>query len=286
MTKLNAAGSAARLLDLPGREPATTGATGSRSTARAAPTSTGYTDSADSRPRAGAFDTSYNGGYDAFVTKLDLIPGGYPRPRGASPLRVPLAPAYKTCAAPNSVHGAGYPRVRPAIPPSRSRATSRSGRRTRRAARERGRLGDVRGRERRFLDGPERGRRSYHGDPYRETMKSDLSDYTAAPAPTPTSHNRTSTTVRALYRSRSATPPPPLTSSFPVTIPCSATGPTTVGSSCSVATTANAVLAGVVGESRRTIWQLDRIQVFDGGADEVASTGDNALFKTQAVFVP
>ena len=32
---------------------------------------TGHTSSADFPTTAGAFDTTYNGGYDAFVTKLD-----------------------------------------------------------------------------------------------------------------------------------------------------------------------------------------------------------------------
>ena len=31
---------------------------------------------------------------------------GYPRPKGASPLRVSLVPAYKSCSAPNRSHGA------------------------------------------------------------------------------------------------------------------------------------------------------------------------------------
>jgi hypothetical protein len=74
--------------------------------------------------------------------------------------------------------------------------------------------------------------------------------------------------------------------SFPFTVPCADTGPATVGSTCSVETTANAVLAGLVSESRRTIWEMDQIQVFDGGADGVASTSGNTLFETQSVFVP
>src|SRR5439155_19412672 len=33
-------------------------------------------------------------------------PPGYPRPKGATPFRVPLAPAYKQCTSPNRQHGA------------------------------------------------------------------------------------------------------------------------------------------------------------------------------------
>jgi hypothetical protein len=68
--------------------------------------------------------------------------------------------------------------------------------------------------------------------------------------------------------------------SFPVTATCA-------GGSCSVATTANALMPGSVLEGKRAIWQLGQIKVYDGGADGVASTtGDNTLFMDQGVFVP
>jgi acid phosphatase type 7 len=41
---------------------------------------------------------------DAFEYRLGACPAAYPRPGGATPLRVPLVPAYAACTAPNSQH--------------------------------------------------------------------------------------------------------------------------------------------------------------------------------------
>jgi hypothetical protein len=69
-------------------------------------------------------------------------------------------------------------------------------------------------------------------------------------------------------------------------VPCQATASTSVGGICTVATTADALAAGTVKESVRTIWQLGAVSLFDGGADGVAATEPNAPFQTQGVFVP
>ncbi len=75
---------------------------------------------------------------------------------------------------------------------------------------------------------------------------------------------------------------------FMVTVPCAATpGDTTVGSTCSVNTTADAVIgAGTIQEGMRTIWQLGQVRLNDGGADGVASTTPNSPFMVQGVMVP
>ena len=39
-------------------------------------------------------------------------------------------------------------------------------------------------------------------------------------------------------------------------------------------------------EGERAIWALDQLQVFDGGADGVAATSPNTLFAVQGIFVP
>jgi hypothetical protein len=74
---------------------------------------------------------------------------------------------------------------------------------------------------------------------------------------------------------------------YRVTAPCAATSDTTVGSTCAVTTTADAVTgAGTVIEGRRAIWQLGQVRVNDGGPDGVVSTTPNTLFAVQGVFVP
>jgi hypothetical protein len=42
----------------------------------------------------------------------------------------------------------------------------------------------------------------------------------------------------------------------------------------------------MIKEGLRSIWELDRVQVRDGGPDGVVSTEPNALFLTQGVFIP
>ena len=48
-------------------------------------------------------------------------------------------------------------------------------------------------------------------------------------------------------------------------IPCSATADSTVGSSCEVTTSFNAILPSVIREGKRAIWALGPVQVKDGG---------------------
>ena len=52
------------------------------------------------------------------------------------------------------------------------------------------------------------------------------------------------------------------------TLPCAATSDTTVGSTCSIVTTAEALAPGMVTEGKRAIWQLGQVQVTDGGEDK------------------
>jgi serine protease AprX len=72
-----------------------------------------------------------------------------------------------------------------------------------------------------------------------------------------------------------------------VPVSCTATGSATTGADCSVSTTADALAAGTVVESKRALWQLGQVQVFDGGPDDTAATtAGNSLFAVQGVFVP
>ena len=67
--------------------------------------------------------------------------------------------------------------------------------------------------------------------------------------------------------------------SSPFDAPCCATGDTTIGSTCAITTTADAVVPGAIKESKRSVFELGQLRVDDGGADsDPATTGDNTLF--------
>ena len=100
--------------------------------------------------------------------------------------------------------------------------------------------------------------------------------------------------LRITDRSTSVSPTPPGTGSdttqdftFRFAVGCAATGDATIGSTCEVTTTADTLMPGAVPENRRTIWETGQAQVYDGGADGDADTaGDNAPFMRQGVFAP
>ena len=73
---------------------------------------------------------------------------------------------------------------------------------------------------------------------------------------------------------------------FPFTIPCSATGDPSTGSACSVNTTLDAIMPGVVREGVRSVWEFNKVEVNDGGADGDSDTDDFTLFAVPGVFVP
>jgi hypothetical protein len=81
---------------------------------------------------------------------------------------------------------------------------------------------------------------------------------------------------------------PATVSDFPlgVKMSCAATASTSVGGACSVATSLNAVVPGMITESKRSIWDLSDITVSDGGSDGLVSTSPNTVLARQGVFVP
>jgi hypothetical protein len=73
---------------------------------------------------------------------------------------------------------------------------------------------------------------------------------------------------------------------FPVNGSCVNTTSTTVGGTCTIATTANAVTPGAVKDTQRGVVEIGQLQVNDGGADGLVSTADNTLFEVQGIFIP
>jgi hypothetical protein len=72
------------------------------------------------------------------------------------------------------------------------------------------------------------------------------------------------------------------------TLSCGTTaGTSSVGSTCGVSTSANAVTPGQVQAGKRAIWEMGRIELLDGGPDgDVDTAAGNTVFARQGVFVP
>jgi hypothetical protein len=75
---------------------------------------------------------------------------------------------------------------------------------------------------------------------------------------------------------------------FKAPITCATTASTSIGSTCSMHTTADAVMPGMIKEGRRTMWeQADHPHIWDGGDDwNWATEDDNLVFATSGYYVP
>ena len=69
-------------------------------------------------------------------------------------------------------------------------------------------------------------------------------------------------------------------------IACAETASTSIGSTCNVTTSVNSFIPSAVQE-KRAIWEIDDVRVYDGGADgDSATAGDNTLFLRPGLFIP
>jgi dipeptidyl aminopeptidase/acylaminoacyl peptidase len=203
------------------------------------------------------------------------LPGSYVRPKGATPLRVPLVPAYQACTAPNTSHGSPLA-FGACAPPAQSSPNLTVG------------------------------TSEANGQPNRSSgfvlLKFTPSIFDASVSVALTDVRDQATlgaysgelqlrfTTRVTDKDNSATASEPETTiDFDAagSFPC-APSSSSAGSDCRLTTRLGA-LVGALGPltGRRQVWQIDRIRVNDGGPDGDGDTeGDNSLFATQGVFVP
>jgi dipeptidyl aminopeptidase/acylaminoacyl peptidase len=224
----------------------------------------------------------------AISTGEDLFPdwgppnSRYVRPKGATPIRVSLVPAYSPCGSPNSMHGA--PLTFPSCtPPSQTSGTltvgtpDANGFQANSVASERldALAGDpstpANEADVRFAISVSDVRRQSDLSPYPGTLAAvntlRITDHDPSDGVAGTTQDIPFTVIVRCFL-------PPQTPPLP-------------GSTCSAGTTANALVPGAVQEGNRTIWALDQVKLYDGGADDDATTtGDNTLFMDQGVFVP
>lgn len=244
--------------------------------------------SLDGRPQ-NTPDRNTRGFFDAAGERvwLDVFPEvperpSYARPRGATPLRVPLVPAYEPCTAPNRQHGAAL--AIDSCSPPRQTSTELTVGTLDANGNAANSVGSVRYD---VMPGDETTPEDEADVAFAVSLTdvrraSDLSDYTG--------ELRADTSVRLTDQLNGPGGDEPGTTEdfrFPVTVPCAATTPTGIGGACSISTTFDAVMPGSAPEGKRANWQLGPIEVFDGGPDDLASTtSGDTLFADQGVFAP
>jgi hypothetical protein len=217
------------------------------------------------------------------------VQDGYVRPRGASPLSVPLVPSYRPCTTPNRTHGAplAFPSCNPPVQSSTFLTVGSP---------------DANGAAANAMDSVKL--KVHNGQPgppndadvtvtwsitdvrcQASTAASVCTSSNAADGPDYSGGLQVLLPVRITDGSGSV-PATVVDIQFPVTVTCANSPTTTVGGTCAGTTTLNSIVAGALREGDRAVWEIGGVQVLDGGQDGSVTTADNTPYLTQGIFVP
>ena len=224
----------------------------------------------------------------------ELASAGHVRPKAASPIRVSLVPAFKPCAAPNRTHGTPLA-VPSCAPPVQASGSLTVGEPTANGATANS-IGSVKLKVKVGVPGPPDDSDvliTASGTDIRcrsgvSTCGSanavDGADYTGQLQGT--AQIRISDHYNGIASTNGSDPGTVTDLPFPVVTGCTATPDNTIGSTCVANTSANATVPGVVKDGKRSVVEIEQLQVLDGGPDGLASTGPNELFSVQGLFIP
>jgi acyl-homoserine-lactone acylase len=208
--------------------------------------------------------------------QVQTISDGYPRPKGATPLRIPLVPAYEECMSPNRTHGAplSHGSCAPPVQVSRDLTVGTPDANGKPAAS----TGSV---LLRVISCPACVSPLPNADVLIDASMTDVRNTAGLGDYTGELQGRFS--LRLTDRYNAASPTDPQTdpgtvedTSFKFGMPCAATSDAS-GGVCAVSTSANAVMPGSVRDGDRAIWQVGSIGLYDASGN---------LFAKQGVFVP
>ena len=218
----------------------------------------------------------------------------HPRPKGATPLRVSMVPAYNQCAAPNRTHGPplAFPSCNPPVQSSSS-ITVGSPDANGAAANSEGfvKLEVIVG-----VPGPPDDsdvaitanitdvRCKAGTTACGSANAADGADYTGALQGNATI--RITDHFNAVAAGGGTDPATVVDIPYPIAASCAATASTAIGATCSANTSANAAVPGAVKDGKRAIVEVGQIQVSDGGPDGIVGTTPNTLFSVQGIFIP
>jgi hypothetical protein len=218
------------------------------------------------------------------------LAAGYPRPAGATPLRVPLVPAYEECTTPTRLHGP--PLVFASCnPPAQRSAHLTVG------------TPDANGASATSIGSVRYGAQvGVPGLPEDSdiTIAFSLTDVRCRVAMSPcagaalsdyTGELEVTTGIRVTDRNNAASPGggsetgTVIDSTLSFVAPCTVTA-AAAGATCPLTTSANALTPGLVRDGKRMLIAMSQSEVHDGGADGLVATGPNAVFAVQGLFVP
>jgi hypothetical protein len=212
---------------------------------------------------------------------LTVLNDSYARPKGATPSRLSLVPAFNACASPNRTHGP--PLASPSCnPPSQTSPNVTIGTPDANA-----------------WPANSSGYVTYSLIPGVPATPADEADMTFKFALTDvrdkvglgdyTGELQVRAALRVTDSANGATADQTATLQdldVPVTAPCTATSDPLTGADCGLITTIEAITPGLIDEGSRAVWEMRRVEVMDGGPDGDVDTADNTVFARQGVFVP
>jgi hypothetical protein len=217
----------------------------------------------------------------------------YSRPLVAPSLRASLVPAFNQCTAPNRTHGPPLSGGSCSPPTGASAHASTGGT----GGDPTDFIGSLRYSVQEGASGPPEDSdvkiRATLADVRCKTGGANCGSANTAPPADYTGELRAAVVVRTTDRWNAAAPgggSDPATSQdfvLGASFACVQTASTTMGSSCTVNTSANAITAGLVKDEKRAVWELGQAQIYDGGPDGDGDTvAGNTVFAVQGVFVP
>ena len=218
----------------------------------------------------------------------------HPRPKGATPLRASMVPAYNACAAPNRTHGPplAFPSCNPPVQSSTA-VTVGSPDANGAPANSVGfvKLDVIAG-----VPGPP--------DDSDVNITASISDVrckagttacgnaNAADGADYTGQLQGNATIRISDHFNAVAPGGGTDAAtvvdipFPVPAACANTASTAEGGLCTSNTSANATVPGAVKDGKRAIVEVGQITITDGGPDGQNATTPNTLFEVQGIFIP
>lgn len=213
----------------------------------------------------------------------------YPRPKGGTPFKLPLVPAYRECATPNEEHGA--PLSGPSCNPPRQTSDLLTVGTLDANGLPAKSVGSLR------LDvKPGNAATTVNEADVLVTIKltdvrlqSDLSPFDAGDVSQELDLNLGIRVTDKSQVSPAGAPQANTSEDFFLhgLVPCAATSDPSIGGTCSIQTTANSWLPGLVKEEQRTTWQIGSVKLVDGGADgQHDLPADDTVFVVGGIFVP